>query len=331
MTGSGSLQPLPTEAGKDLVMEEIIQKIDRELIECELTPERLLRHTNKLDNEIYVVDYLNAPNTMREIGRLRELAFRGAGGGTGKNCDIDEFDTMNPPCRQLIVWDPKNREIIGGYRFILGEDIHIDTDGVPRIATSHMFRFSPKFITEILPHTLELGRSFVAPDYQSSKTGAKSLYALDNLWDGLGALFIEYPSIEYLFGKVTMYPNYDEECRDMLLFFLHKYFPDTDELVRPLEPLDTHPDIDRLNTLFNGGNFKDDYKILNLSVRQHGFNIPPLVNAYMGLSPTMKMFGTAVNHEFGEVEESGIFIKISDISEEKKLRHIMTYRKEDYK
>lgn len=312
-------------------MEEIIQKIDRELIERELIPERLLRHTNKMDNEIYVVDFRNAPETMREIGRLRELAFRGAGGGTGKSCDIDEFDTMDPPCRQLIVWDPKDREIIGGYRFILGEDIRLDENGVPRIATSHMFRFSDRFINEILPLTIELGRSFVSPDYQSSKAGPKALYALDNLWDGLGALTVEYPAIRYLFGKVTMYPDYGEECRDMLLFFLHKYFPDTDELVRPLEPLETHPDTGRLEKLFNGGSFKEDYKILNHSVREHGLNIPPLVNAYMSLSPTMRMFGTAVNHEFGEVEESGIFFKISDIFEEKKHRHIMTYRKEDHK
>ena len=312
-------------------MEEIIQKIDRELIERELIPERLLRHTNKMDNEIYVVDFRNAPETMREIGRLRELAFRGAGGGTGKSCDIDEFDTMDPPCRQLIVWDPKDREIIGGYRFILGEDIRLDENGVPRIATSHMFRFSDRFINEILPLTIELGRSFVSPDYQSSKAGSKALYALDNLWDGLGALTVEYPAIRYLFGKVTMYPDYGEECRDMLLFFLHKYFPDTDELVRPLEPLETHPDTGRLEKLFNGGSFKEDYKILNHSVREHGLNIPPLVNAYMSLSPTMRMFGTAVNHEFGEVEESGIFFKISDIFEEKKHRHIMTYRKEDHK
>ena len=312
-------------------MEEIIQKIDRELIERELIPERLLRHTNKMDNEIYVVDFRNAPETMREIGRLRELAFRGAGGGTGKSCDIDEFDTMDPPCRQLIVWDPKDREIIGGYRFILGEDIRLDENGVPRIATSHMFRFSDRFINEILPLTIELGRSFVSPYYQSSKAGPKALYALDNLWDGLGALTVEYPAIRYLFGKVTMYPDYGEECRDMLLFFLHKYFPDTDELVRPLEPLETHPDTGRLEKLFNGGSFKEDYKILNHSVREHGLNIPPLVNAYMSLSPTMRMFGTAVNHEFGEVEESGIFFKISDIFEEKKHRHIMTYRKEDHK
>lgn len=306
-------------------MEAIIHKIDRDAIKAELTEERLLRRTNRLDNEIYVVDYQNAPMTMREIGRLREHAFRDAGGGTGKSCDIDEFDTMQPPCRQLIVWDPVDEEIIGGYRFILGEDVHIGNDGLPHIATSHMFRFSERFLRDMLPYTLELGRSFVAIPYQSTKSGTKALYALDNLWDGLGALTVVYPQIKYLFGKVTMYPSYGETCRNMLLYFLHKYFHDDEELVVPIEPLRINTDTAMLERLFCGGNFKEDYKILNHSVREHGLNIPPLVNAYMSLSPTMKMFGTAINREFGNVEESGIFFKIDDIFEEKKRRHIMTF------
>lgn len=306
-------------------MEKIIEAIDRALIMSELTHERLLRRTNKGDNEIYIIDAHNSPNTMREIGRLREIAFRDAGGGTGKSCDIDEFDTMPQPCRQLIVWNPQTQEIIGGYRFILGEDIRYDTDGVPNIATSHMFRFSEKFIHQYLPNTLELGRSFVTLEYQSSKAGTKALYALDNLWDGLGALTVVYPQIKYLFGKVTMYPNYGEICRDMLLFFLHKYFHDNEQLVVPIQPLQTNTDAEALSALFCGNNFKEDYKILNYEIRKHGNNIPPLVNAYMSLSPTMKMFGTAINHEFGEVEESGIFFAISEIFEEKKERHIGTY------
>jgi len=306
-------------------MKEIIPPVERSLLATELTEERLLRHTNKGDNEIYIVDAHTCPYTMREIGRLREIAFRDAGGGTGLACDIDEFDTMPVPCRQLIVWDPHHAEIIGGYRFILGEDVEILPDGMPHIATSHMFHFSSEFLSRYLPHTLELGRSFVALGYQSSKAGTKALYALDNLWDGLGALTIVYPQIKYLFGKVTMYPNYNRECRDMLLHFMHKHFPDPDVLVRPIEPLVTGVGSPALNALFCGADFKEDYKILNHEIRAHNANIPPLVNAYMSLSPTMRMFGTAINHEFGDVEESGIFFAISEIFESKKNRHIGTY------
>lgn len=304
---------------------KIIEPVDVALIERELTPQRFLRHTNKADNDIYVIDAHSCPNTMREIGRLREIAFRTAGGGTGKECDIDQYDLMEPPCRQLIVWEPESKLILGGYRFIIGRDIRTEPDGRPRIATSHMFEFSDKFINDYLPYTLELGRSFVRLEYQSSRAGAKALYALDNLWDGLGALTVEYPEIKYLFGKVTMYPNYSPECRDMLLYFMNKHFPDPENLVRPINPLETHPDAAALDALFTGDDFKTDYRILNAEIRRHGINIPPLVNAYMSLSPTMRMFGTAINDEFGDVEESGIFFAISEIFEEKKRRHIATY------
>lgn len=304
---------------------KIIEPVDTALIERELTPERFLRYTNKGGNEIYVVSAADSPNTMREIGRLREISFRSAGGGTGKDCDIDQFDLMEPPCRQIIVWDPEGRQILGGYRFICGNDVAVDADGQPAIATAHMFRFSERFMHDYMPYTIELGRSFVRPDYQSSRAGAKAIYVLDNLWDGLGSLTVLHPEIKYLFGKVTMYPGYIRSCRDLILHFLHKYFPDPDSLVRPIIPLTTETDDATMDAVFCGGNFKADYRILNKAIHSHGITIPPLVNAYMSLSPTMKMFGTAINDEFGDVEETGILVTIDDIFEEKKERHINSF------
>ena len=305
--------------------QNVIDPVPVELLEMELTPDRLLRDTNKGGNKIYIIDAFSAPNVMREVGRLREIAFRAAGGGTGKDCDIDEFDTMEPPCRQLVVWDPEAREIIGGYRFIPGNEIKMRSDGMPRIATSHMFSFSERFLKDYLPHTIELGRSFVRLEYQTTRVGVKALYALDNLWDGLGALTVIYPDMRYLFGKVTMYPSYNVDCRNMILYFLTKHFPDPDRLVWPMTPLTTHMDNEAMRKLFIHDTFKDDYKILNKAIRDHGYNIPPLVNAYMSLSPSMRMFGTAINDEFGNVEESGIFFVIDEIFEEKKGRHIGTF------
>lgn len=305
--------------------QRIIEPVAQELIESELTPDRFLRDTNKGGNKIYVVDAHNSPNIMREIGRLREIAFRSAGGGSGKECDIDEFDVMTPACQQLLVWDPDSKLILGGYRYICGKDIKMDSQGRPRIATAHMFKFSDDFINDYLPYTLELGRSFVRPEYQSSRAGAKALYALDNLWDGLGSLTVVHPEIKYLFGKVTMYPNYTERCRDMILFFLHKHFPDPDKLVRPITPLPFSSDPREMERIFTSDDFKEDYLILNSHVRAMGNNIPPLVNAYMSLSPTMRMFGTAINEEFGNVEESGIFFAVDEILDAKKRRHIDTF------
>ncbi len=309
-------------------MKAIIREVELNLIKQELTSDRLLRKTNKGGNEIYVVNAHNAPNVMREIGRLREIAFRTAGGGTGKDCDIDEYDTMEEPCQQLVVWNPEGNEIIGGYRFILGEKVRLNADGVPHIATSHMFRFSKQFIEDYLPSTLELGRSFVRLEYQSSKAGAKAIYALDNLWDGIGALTVVYPQIKSLFGKVTMYPNYSHLCRDMILYFMNHYFPDRDHLVTPIVPVKLTHDIDFLRSKFVNNDFAEDYRRLNKLVREEGLNVPPLVHAYMSLSPTMKMFGTAINDEFGNVEESGIMILVSEITAEKIGRHVNTFNKD---
>lgn len=306
--------------------EEIIAPVSTELIESELTDSAFLRDTNKGNNRIYVVDAHTAPNVMREIGRLREIAFRAAGGGTGKACDIDCYDVMTPPCRQLIVWDPDARLILGGYRYITGKDIVIGPGRCPRIATAHMFKFSERFLNEYLPETIELGRSFVRTEYQSSKAGAKALYALDNLWDGLGALTVIHPEVKYLFGKVTMYPGYIRECRDMILYFFRKHFSDPDHLVSPIIPLDTNIDTRGMESLFTGDSYAADYRTLNREIRSFGINIPPLVNAYMSLSPTMRVFGTAINDEFGDVEETGILLTIDEILEEKKQRHIGTFQ-----
>ena len=303
----------------------VIPPVDTALLKAELTPDNQLRSSNKGGNIIYTFDGRSCPNLMREVGRLREITFRGAGGGTGKDCDIDAFDLMDPPCRQLIVWDPENEMIIGGYRYIIGPDIRLNPDGSPRLATSHLFRFSDSFIRDYLPYTIELGRSFVRTEYQSSRAGAKAIFALDNLWDGLGGLTVIHPEMRYLFGKVTMYPEYSAKCRNMILYFMHKHFPDPDRLATPVNPLQTDIDVHEMRLLFQGATFAEDYRILNHAIRENGLNIPPLVNAYMSLSPTMKMFGTAVNDEFGDVEESGIFLDISEILEEKKKRHIDTF------
>lgn len=308
--------------------QEIIQPIDKELLKSELTPERQLRMTNKSNNEIYVITAHNSPNVMKEIGRLREIAFREAGGGTGKSMDIDEFDTMDNCYKQLIVWNPEAEEIIGGYRYLLGTDVELDENGQPILATGHMFHFSDKFMKDYMPQTIELGRSFVSLEYQSSKMGAKSLFALDNLWDGLGALTVVMPNVKYFFGKMTMYPSYVRKGRDMILYFLKKHFNDPDNLIIPMKPLKIETDEKKLEQLFCEESFKDDYRILNREVRKMGYNIPPLVNAYMGLSPTMKMFGTAINYGFGDVEETGILIAVDEILEEKRIRHIDSFIKE---
>ena len=309
-------------------MQPIIPPVDKSLLEAELTPEKFVRKTNNGNNLIYIFDYPDSPNLMRELGRLREITFRDSGGGTGKEIDIDEFDLGDHPFHQLIVWNPEDKEIVGGYRFLQGDRILFNEKGEIQSPTAELFTFSEKFIKEYLPWGIELGRSFVQPNYQPQFNLRKGMYSLDNIWDGLGAIVIDNPGYKYFFGKLTMYPHYDHFARDLVLFFLYKFFPDHENLLTPLHPLLLRNDKDFMNSLFTGSSYEENYKILVHLVRKQNETVPPLVNAYMSLSSTMKTFGTSLNHGFGDVEETGILITISDIYEFKIDRHIATYKKE---
>lgn len=305
-------------------MEPIILPIDRRLIEKELTPDKFIRRTNLGENAIYIVTADNSPHTMLEIGRLRELTFRNAGGGTGKKVDIDEYDNGTSPFQQLIVWNDEDQEIISAYRFILGEDAPLNANGYPHTPTSKLFHYSDEFIQNQWKKCIELGRSFVQPKYQATTSKRKRLFALDNVWDGLGALVNIYPKIEYFIGKMTLYNDYNRTARKLILDFLDKYFKDDAQLVSPAifsDPMEE-------NTIFYNPfeetvlNLDEDFKLLIQKIRDLNEKIPPLIKTYLSLSPTIKYFGIAPNKDFGNVEEICILIAISEIYEKKINRHI---------
>lgn len=305
-------------------MQAIIDKIPRKALLDELTEERFVRTTNNGDNEIYIITHHDSPNVMMEIGRLREVTFRHAGGGTGKSYDIDEFDTSNHPYKQLLVWNPADQEIVGAYRFIACKDAEY-INGKVQLATTELFDFSDRFCKEYLPTTIELGRSFIQPQYQPSEQFRKGLFSLDNLWDGLGAIVVDNPGMEHFFGKVTMYTDFNVQARDYILSFLHYYFPDKENLVKPIHPVLLKTDVSEFLKEIEGLSYKEGHSVLNKKVRALGENIPPLVNAYSNLSSTMRSFGTAINPTFGGVEETGILVTVSDIYQSKKDRHVNTY------
>tara|TARA_R110000782_G_scaffold259894_1_gene350909 strand:+ start:218119 stop:219024 length:906 start_codon:yes stop_codon:yes gene_type:complete len=296
--------------------------VDRDVLEKELTPERFIKKTNKGDNDIYIVNYHNAPNVLKEIGRLRELSFSQAGGGTGKDIDLDKFDTSENCYEQLIVYDREDREIVSGYRF---KDCStaISPSGEILLSTKYYFNFSDKFIKEYLPYTIELGRSWVQPLYQAGGgSSRKGIFALDNIWDGLGSIIINYPHIKYFFGKVTMYSSYNKQARNALLYFMNSYFPDLENLVTPIHPIEINTDLREIKRLIRDKNFDEGLKSLYQYLKSYGESVPPLINTYMKISDTMKSFGTALNPDFGGVEETAILVTIDDIYPEKKERHI---------
>ena len=308
-------------------MNTIIDPVPVELIKAELTKSKKLEDTNKGHNELYIVTWQDSPNVVTEIGRLRELTFREAGGSTGNAIDLDEYDKMEKPYKQLIVWDPDNEAIIGGYRFLFGSDAMFDENGQPILASSHQFRFSQKFINEYLPHVIELGRNFVAPEYQSSKGGAKSIFAFDNLWDGLVAIIMKHPDLLYFFGKITLYPSYDHIAKDLIYHFLWKHYGDKEELVRPWDDQTVMPESDPelMDLVVNKDDLLEDYKLLKAAAKMRGENVPPNVSAYISVTSRMSMFGTAVNRLMHNIEDSAVLIPFDEIYHDKKSRHIGAY------
>ena len=312
-------------------MEEIIAPVPTELLKAELTDKCFLRDTNHAGNKLYIIDNQSAPNVMREIGRLREIAFRAGGGGTGKSVDLDAFDLDAAfKYKQLVLWDPDAECIIGGYRYVLCDDVMYDRHGQPIMPSAHLFRFTRRYLRGAFLKTIELSRSFIRPEYQSSEHGMKSLYSLDNLFDGLGGLILLYKGrMEYFFGKMTIYPSFPEKGLQMLLYFLRKHFGTKenglqkriDRMVIPKKPVRIHLSRE-LGKILTEDDFREDYKILKREIQQMGVNIPPLVNTYMNLSPTMKSFGAGINDEFGDVIEAGILIKFDEMHPEKTRRHL---------
>ena len=311
----------------------IAPPVDRELIKKELKQKHFLRKSNYGNKEIYVTTAHISPNIMREIGRLRELSFAADGGGTGKEVDIDMYDTLDDPycCKQLFVWSPEDEEIVGAYRFIHGSNMMRREDGSIVTPTADQYQFSELFINEYLPYTVELGRAFVQPAYQPGNNLRKGLYSLDNLWDGLGCLILEIPETRYFFGKITMYGDLDRKARDLILYFYQKHFPDRDGLVWPYERVSIESDYNELVQLFTGRNYKEDYQILLHAVRERGCTVPPLINAYMNLTPTMRSFGTCPNHHLVGTTDTGILITLNDLFPEKRHRYIDSYEERNQK
>lgn len=293
----------------------ILEPIAREVLLAELTQELKVRDTNKANNEIYIFSADQAPALMKEVGRLREESFRFAGGGTGEEVDIDSKDVAKDGYMQLIVWDPRDQEIVGGYRFIVCQDEY-----PKHLSTEHYFNFSDKFRREFLPYTIELGRSFVQVKYQARRN-PKGIFALENLWDGLGALMVLNPEVKYFFGKITMYTTFNPMARTAIIHFMHRHFPDVDNLMSAREPLIFDLDNPYHKELFSQDDYRENFKALLNYVREFNETIPPLFTAYMSLSSTMRTFDTFLNTDFGEVEETGILITIPEIYTDRRERY----------
>ena len=280
----------------------------------------LLRPSNKADNLIYDITAHECPNVMREIARLREISYREGGGSTGNEMDMDDMDTMARPYHQLIVWDPENRQTVGGYRYLLGSEAEI-RDGQPYITSAHLFHYSERFIREFLPYSVEFGRAFVQPMYQKREMGVKALFALDNIWDGIGALLYNHPEIRYLFGKVTIYPDYNSTARELIYNYLDRFHRGDRTLFAPYH----EEKVQAIPTPFEGDDLDQNYHLLQHAVREQGTVIPPMFTAYLNITDHLMFMGNAINDELSNVYETGIMVSMDTVYAEKKERYMAPY------
>lgn len=285
-------------------MEPIIEEIDKSLLAEEIKGQVCLQELSRGKMQLYVLEGYKAPALMKEIGRLREIAFRTAGGGTGMSCDVDRYDLDSESgFRQLICWDSENCEVMGGYRILFGKDCRLDSNGQPDMPSAHLFRFSEQFISEQLPDMMEMSRSF---------TSTPNIFTLQMLFCGL-AVLCKQNNIHSLFGKVTFYPSYPSEALGLLEAFFSKHCPDHDSWIVPHNPY-VVPIPDYAGSVLVNDSYEADLKALTGALHDRGFDMPPILKSYLRLFRSFRVFGTAVNDIFGNVIETGMFCYLNDLS-----------------
>lgn len=248
---------------------------------------------------LYSFRATDAMPLMEEVGRLREEAFRAAGGGTGEELDIDCHDLAPNGYHQLVAWDIAGQRIVGGYRYLLCRE-----DATEHISTLKYFSASDRFVGEVLPYSIELGRSF------TTHNGAHSLFAMESLWQGLAQIVRGLGWVKYLFGKVTIYPQFDHLSHDVIRLFLKRFHPAHHPLLQARQPLREPLSED----CFSEGSYEENLTLLNRFLRSRGERIPPMLNAYMRLARGMQSFDTIQNHDFGNTYETAILLPLSEIN-----------------
>lgn len=302
-------------------MENIIPAVDPLLVEEELHTQRCLTQLSRGSVELYLVEGYKAPSVMREIGRLREIAFRAGGGGTGKDCDTDRFD-LDPTLgfRQLVCWDGEAKEIMGGYRYLCGRDIKFDAAGQPDMPSAHLFHFSEPFIQESMPTMMELSRSFIVDKHQRGSVDLRrNVFTLDHLFTGLSYLFGSEKQ-QTVFGKVTFYPSYPKEAFAMLDAFFGKYCLNTTDIIpHKAYKVPAWADADKVMV---HNDYRADLHAVQAALRQGGYYMPPILSSYLKIFQTVTTYGAAVNDEFGDVMEMGLLVRVNELLPERYTQYL---------
>lgn len=279
----------------------------------ELQKAELVCRLRGSQSEVYSFDGGVCRGLMAEVWRLRDEAFGGVGVRLDDGCAMQQGD-VDGTYRQLIVWDVRRGAIAGGYRYAVGGEVVAE-----RLSLARYFNLSERFVTEFLPRGLELGRTFVAVEYQRS-AARSALYALSDLWQGLSRVVIGR-GIRYLFGRVTLYPELGIRARNLLLGFMRYGFPCREPLMVAHRPLNSGISRRSFRRLFVGETVEENYKILTQRMRSMHRNIPPMISSYMRLSPSMQCFDSYVNEDLGGAVEVAIMLDKEEFYDDVKRRY----------
>jgi putative hemolysin len=290
----------------------VIQPVDKQKIKMQLNNSEFIGQTTD-GKKIYLVNYSNGQDVVREIARLREITFRKVGEGTGRSKDFDSYDKHY---KHLILWDDDNLEIVGAYRFAFGQEV-LNNIGVQGFYTSSLFDFSEDFV-KIIPHSIELGRSFIQSKYWNSM-------ALDYLWQGIGKVLLNNTQIRYLFGPVSMSNNYSEEAKNLIVYFFSKWFSKNDNLVLPKNKFSlSDKKINELKELFNLNNYEQELRILKSQLKILGFSVPVLFKQYSDICHRegVNFVDFSTDPDFNNCIDAFIILDINFIKEAKKIRYL---------
>lgn len=270
---------------------------DRSNLKKELKTAQVIGATRD-NHKIYLCDYSTHPTVLREIGRLREQTFRLVGEGTGSRRDVDKFDHYY---RHLVLWDEDKLAIAGAYR--LGDCAQILHDrGVEGLYTADLFRYRPA-ATGYLQNAIELGRSFVSPEYWGKAS-------LDYLWQGLGAYLQHNPQVRYVLGPVSMSASYPKPLRDLLVYYYQRYYKTPTIMAEGCHPHFIEQDAyNELKAQFATLNCEDGFDYLQQQFVAHGHKLPVLFKQYAALYEEggYHLLAFSVDSDFGNCVD-GLFM-----------------------
>jgi len=284
---------------------------DRKAVRAALLQSRILGETRD-GKKIFLYRYQDNCPVMQEIARLREITFRSVEEGTGLAQDFDKFDLYYS---HIVLWDEQQLEIVGAYRVALGPDI-LAAHGIEGFYTQTLFDLKSDF-TALLPYSMELGRSFVQPNYWGQ-------HSLEYLWYGIGAYLRERPDIKYLFGPVSISNAYPQLAKELIIGFYQQQFGSELPHTRARMPFTiSEPSRQFAIDKFNA-DYSSSFKILNSELKKLGVKVPTLYKQYVELcvDKGCRFVDFNIDPDFNHCIDSLIMVEIDKIAPKKRQRYI---------